>query len=95
MSKIVNRENLKAFRQKLDDKYVIEGEYSPETKVGYADESGALTPYGENSGANDTTPFVFQSTGGSSDVGSKAYLRALRGNRMPALLRCTVPVKPN
>ncbi len=79
MSKLVNRENLKAFREKLDDKYVIEGEYSPSTSVGLADEAENLTPYGDNSGANDTTPFVFQTSGGNSDIGALAYLRALRG----------------
>ena len=78
--KIIDLDALKKFRQETDEKYVIEGEYSPNTKVGYADESGALTPYGENSGASDTSAFVMQTTGGSSDVGALAYCKALRGN---------------
>lgn len=49
-------------------------------QAGYADSADSLTPYGESSGADDTTPFAFQSIGGSSDVGVKAYLRELRGN---------------
>lgn len=78
--KIVDKEALKAFRQKLDDKYVIEGEYSPETSVGEADAANNLTPYSDNSGAEGHNPFVFQSAGNGSDVGSLAQLRALRGN---------------
>ena len=78
--KIVSRENLKAFREKLDDKYVIEGEYSPSTSVGLSDQADSLTPYGPNSGVYETQPFVFQSSGGSSDIGVRAYLKSLRGN---------------
>lgn len=79
-NKIVDREGLKAFREKLDDKYVIEGEYSPTTSVGLADEAENLTPYGENSGASDTSAFVMQTTGGNSDVGALAYQRKMFGN---------------
>ena len=78
--KFVDREALKAFRKKTDDKYVIEGEYSPQTKVGYADEAKNLTPYGDNSGADLDNAYVMQTTGGGSDVGSVAYQRSLRGN---------------
>ena len=66
----------KVVKENIDKKANVDGNYQTMT-VGNAD---ALTPYGENSGANDTTPFVMQSTGGSSDVGVKAYLKALRGN---------------
>jgi len=79
-NKIIDLDRLSRFKDKLDleleKKANVDGNY-PTMTVGAAD---SLTPYGENSGANDTTPFVFQSTGGSSDVGSKAYLRELRGN---------------
>ena len=78
--KVVSRENLKAFREKIDDKYVIEGEYSPSTSVGLADEADNLTPYGDNSGASDQSAFRFQTTGGSSDVGALAYCKKLLGN---------------
>jgi len=78
--KIISLDELSRFKDKLDvvleDKANVDGNY-PTMTVGNAD---ALTPYAETSGAEDTTPFVFQSTGGSSDVGVKAYLRALRGN---------------
>lgn len=60
----------------LEDKANVDGNY-PTMTVGSAD---SLTPYGENSGVEESTPFVFQSAGGSSDIGSQAQLRALRGN---------------
>lgn len=75
--KIIDLDGLKKFRQEADQRYLIEGEYSPKTSVGTADN---LTPYGPDSGANQETPFVFQSSGGSSDVSSIAQLRELRGN---------------
>lgn len=78
--KVVDREALKEFRKRNDQRYVLEGEYSPNTRVGESDVADNLTPYSEQSGATDTTPFVFQSSGGSSDIGSIAYLKALRGN---------------
>lgn len=61
---------------KLEEYAKVDGNY-PTMTVGNADD---LTPYGENSGAEDDTPFVFQSTGGSKDVGTRAYLKSLRGN---------------
>jgi len=79
-NKIIDLDRLSRFKYKLDveleKKANVDGNY-PTMTVGAAD---SLTPYGENSGVNDPTPFVFQSTGGSSDVGSKAYLRESRGN---------------
>lgn len=77
MSKLVTKGSLKAFRKQTDEKYVIEGEYSPSTGVGEADR---LTPYGPNSGVRDNTPFLFQTSGGGSDIGSLAYFNELRGN---------------
>ena len=61
----------------IANNYAKQNGYYEQLTSGQADN---LTPYGENSGANDTTPFVFQTSGGSSDVGVKAYLRELRGN---------------
>lgn len=77
--KVVDREALKEFRKKTDQRYVLEGEYSPNTKVGESDVAKNLTPYSEQSGATDTTPFVFQSTAGGSDVGDLCQLKSLRG----------------
>lgn len=75
--KIITLDNLATFKGKCDETYAVPDGNYPTMTVGAAD---SLTPYGENSGAEDNTPFVFQTTGGSSDVGSKAYLRELRGN---------------
>ena len=82
MSKIVDREGLKAFRERLDDKYVIEGEYSPQTSVGLADN---LTPYSEESGVKQSNPFISNGTGTNSNqeivtVGDYGLLRSKNGN---------------
>lgn len=42
MNKSNLKEGLKKFRKRLDDKYVIEGEYSPDTSVGNADIAKSL-----------------------------------------------------
>ena len=60
----------------VNDKANVDGNY-PTMTVGLADN---LTPYGDNSGADDDTPFVFQTSGGSRDVSTVAQLRELRGN---------------
>ena len=82
--KLVDIENLKEFRKRIDEKYVIEGEYSPDTSVGYADESGNLrTKEGEElvCGTNDE-PFGFRPTAYPFDesvisVGEKATLKKI------------------
>ena len=79
-NKIIDLERLSRFKDKLDieldKKANVDGNY-PTMTVGSADN---LTPYGENSGVEESAPFVFQSSGGSSDIGSQAYLKSLRGN---------------
>lgn len=67
--KVVDREVLKAFRERLDERYVMEGEYSPETSVGYSDSTGAIkTEYGVELNAGATIdghldePFLFRPT---------------------------------
>lgn len=40
----------------------------------------SLTPYSENSGIRGTNAFLFQTSGGDSDIGSRAYLEKLTGN---------------
>lgn len=82
MSKIVDREGLKAFRERLDEKYVIEGEYSPQTSVGLADN---FTPYSENSGAEQSNPFISNGTGTNNNqeivtVGDYGLLKSKNGN---------------
>lgn len=69
MSKAVDREALKAFRERTDERYVMEGEYSPETSVGYSDSTGAIkTEYGVELNAGATIdghldePFLFRPT---------------------------------
>ena len=79
-NKIIDLDRLSRFKDKLDieldKKANVDGNY-PTMTVGNADN---LTPYGEDSGSYDDTPFAFQTTGGSADVSVIAYLRALRGN---------------
>ena len=53
---------------------------SGETIVGESERADNLTPYGDDSGAYDDRPFVFQTSGGSADIGNGAYLKVLRGN---------------
>lgn len=82
MSKIVDREGLKAFRERLDEKYVIEGEYSPQTTVGLADN---FTPYSEDSGAEQSNPFISNGTGTNNNqeivtVGDYGLLKSKNGN---------------
>lgn len=85
MSKLVDEEALKAFRERLDERYVIEGEYSDKTRVGFSDYADNLTPYSADSGVYQSIPFNFQGTGCGNgetqvDTGSFAYLREKRGN---------------
>lgn len=61
----------------IENNYAKQNGSYENMSVGNADN---LTPYGDNSGVNDTTPFVFQSSGGGSDIGSLAQLKELRGN---------------
>lgn len=67
--KAVDREALKAFRERTDERYVMEGEYSPKTSVGYSDSTGAIkTGYGVELNAGATIdghldePFLFRPT---------------------------------
>lgn len=67
--KAADREVLKAFRERLDERYVIEGEYSDKTSVGYSDSTGAIkTDYGVELNAGATIdghldePFLFRPT---------------------------------
>ena len=83
--KLVNRENLKAFREKLDEKYVIEGEYSPTTSVGEADVANNLTPYSDESGDSQDQPFILQGTGTGNGTeivttGDYAQIKGKLGN---------------
>lgn len=53
-------------------------------QVGYYEGMGVgtadnLTPYSENSGIAQHSPFIFQSTAGGSDVGALCQLKSLRG----------------
>ena len=64
---------------KIDTRYITSDGYYEQLGAGYADVADNLTPYSDNSGSKGTTPFVYQTTGGSSDVGSTAELRELRG----------------
>lgn len=74
-NKIIDLEYIKAFRQRLDDRYIGKNE-----RASFAELADNLTPYGDNSGVEDDTPFVFQSSGGDSDIGSYSLLKELRGN---------------
>ena len=74
-NKIIDLEYIKAFRQRLDDRYIGKNE-----RVSFAELADNLTPYGDNSGIEDDTPFVFQSSGGDSDIGSYSLLEELSGN---------------
>ena len=71
--KILDREAMKALRQKFDDKYVIEGEYSPETTVGLADNLTSRLALSDNS------PYLFRTAGGSLEIGSNCYEKAVVG----------------
>lgn len=83
--KIVTRETAKKVREALDEKYVIEGEYSPGTIVGTARVADNLTPYSNTSGVLQSQPFILQGTGcgnGESqvDTGTFCQIKAKRSN---------------
>lgn len=75
--KTISLTNLARYKEDSDNLYAKQNGSYENMSVGNADN---LTPYGDNSGVNDTTPFVFQSSGGGSDIGSLAQLKELRGN---------------
>lgn len=75
--KIISLDELSRYNDKISETYAKQNGYYETLTSGNADN---LTPYGENSGAYDDTPFVFQTSGGSADIGNGAYLKALRGN---------------
>ena len=62
----------------LGGKANTSGDY-PLLNVGKAELAENLTPYGENSGVSDNTPFVFQSSGGDSEISNNALFRKLIG----------------
>ena len=65
---------------KIDTHYILSDGYYPQLGAGYADIADNLTPYGQNSGAEETNAFVMQTSGGNSDVGSYALIKELQGN---------------
>lgn len=75
--KIISLDELSRYNDKVSETYAKQNGYYETLTSGNADN---LTPYGENSGAYDDTPFVFQTSGGSADIGNGAYLKELRGN---------------
>ena len=82
MSKIVDKNTLKAFRQKNDERYLLDGEYSPETSVGHADTANNLS---SNIYQSENTAFIRQSSGGNVDIitGLKsAKLTKLKGSSL-------------
>lgn len=77
-NKIVDIESLKAFRERLDDKYVIEGEYSPQTSVGKADIADNLaTDLGTNPSYLELTG---SEIGAAVDEDSYASVLGVKGN---------------
>ena len=80
--KLFTRENAKTLREALDERYVLEGEYSPNTRVGMSDLADNLK---SDIGTLDNTAFLRQTSGGSADVqtGEKgALLKRLYGNTL-------------
>ena len=67
MSKIVNTDGLKRFRQDIDDRYAFNNGNYEEMTVGNADQLVS------NRYIEDTTPYKLRTTGGGADVGSFAY----------------------
>lgn len=62
----------------LSQKANTSGNY-PLLNVGKAEIAENLTPYGENSGVSSDKPFVFQSSGGDSEISNNALFRKLIG----------------
>ena len=82
MSKIVDKNTLKAFRQRNDERYLLDGEYSPETSVGHADTANNLSAEIYQS---ENTAFIRQTSGGNADIitGLKsAKLTKLKGSSL-------------
>ena len=81
-NKIVTTNALKKFRKKLDDKYVIEGEYSPDTIVGSADEAYKLfTERTIDDLDVSCPPITYGIAGGDAEIRSGRYdLVKLFGN---------------
>ena len=83
-NKLVDREALKTFRQKLDERYAKPNGYYPTMTTGLADN---LTPYGEDSGAEQTNPFISNGTGTNNNteivtVGDYGLLKEKQGNTL-------------
>lgn len=77
--KIIDLDALKKFRQEADQRYVVEGEYSPETKVGYADLAGNLD---SKVVKNDVDAYIFRTSGGSLEIGDYCKEKAIVGGSL-------------
>lgn len=66
----------------IENNYAKQNGYYSTLKAGgadLADFADNITPYGPNSGIEDDTPFIFQSSGGNSSIGSSAQIQKLKG----------------
>ena len=66
----------------IENNYTKQNGYYSTLKAGnadLADFADNITPYGPNSGVEDDTPFVMQTSGGESDIGSSAQIKKLEG----------------
>lgn len=84
-TKIVTRDTLKAVREVMDEKYLIEGEYSPTTTVGKAIVAKELENVSEESGSMQDVPFIMQGTGTKNnsaavEASSLARITEKKGN---------------
>lgn len=70
----------------IENNYAKQNGYYSTLKAGnadLADFADNLTPYGPNSGVEDDTPFIFQTSGGKSDIGASAQIKKLEGASKP------------
>lgn len=66
----------------IENNYAKQNGYYSTLKAGaadLADFTDNITPYGPNSGIEDDTPFIFQSSAGESDIGSSAQIQKMKG----------------
>ena len=80
--KLATRETLKKVRKAMDERYVIEGEFSPNTIVG---KSLLSDNFDSKMVLTDNSGYLFRTTGGSLEVGEQNRVKKIIGASVPII----------
>ena len=80
--KLATRETLKKVRKAMDERYVIEGEFSPNTIVG---KSLLSDNFDTKMVLTDNSGYLYRTTGGSLEVGKQNRVKKIIGASVPII----------